>query len=493
MATILETVVGSSDFDLLEDAVVAAGLDGVVASLSGATVFAPTDAAFTQTAIDLGYTGDPTDESAVFSFLAGKLTLIGEGDLITGLTAVLSYHISADFLTSGDVTSATEIPVLNGTIGSIAGIADLIDADPDVTDPMITAANVPADNGIIHIIDRILLPVDVQTIDDLVDDGMGPDADNSDYDLLAAALSATGLDAVTSDPSQEITVFAPTDEAFVALAQSLGFTGSDEAGALTYILDVAEVLGQGDPLAVIEDILLYHVISGAQDSSGVIAADGDSLPTLLGPDLGVDIPNLVDAASDFADPSLILDRLDTYAVNGIVHAIDGVLLPVDLDAETGIFIGTDASEEIEGTSVADLINGKDGDDHILAGNGDDIALGGLGNDEVNGEAGNDILLGGAGNDSVKGASGDDQITGGTGHDMLWGGGGDDTFFFAAGDGTDEIRGFTQDDRIVIEAESYAVTELKGTSWLISYGEGDSILVKGNAKVDIDGQIDLMMA
>lgn len=493
MATILDTVVDSSEFDLLEQAVSTAGLVPAVAGLSDATVFAPTDAAFAQTAVDLGYVGDPLNETAVFNYLAGKLTLIGDGDLLGALTAVLSYHISADLLNSGDVTAAPEISVLNGTIGSTAGAADLIDADPDVTDPAITTPDVPADNGIIHIIDRILLPLDVETIDDILDDGSGPDSDGSDFDLLAAALSAVGLDAVTSDPGQEITVFAPTDAAFIELAQTLGYGGSDEAGALGYIIDVAAVLGFGDPLAVIEDILLYHVVAGAQDSAAVVAEDGGSLASLLGPSIGVEIPDLVDAATDFADPSLILDRLDDYAVNGIVHAIDGVLLPVDLDASSGIFVGTGSSEKIRGTNGDDLINAKDGNDKIRAGNGDDIVLGGDGNDNINGASGDDTLLGGSGDDKLKGASGDDDITGGLGHDIMWGGGGNDTFFFAVGDGKDMIRGFTHDDAIVIDAESYEVTQLKGNTWLLTYGETDSILIKGNAKVNIEDQVDLLMA
>ena len=492
MATILELVTDSNDFDILEQAVVTSGLVDAVEDLDGATVFAPDDAAFTQTAIDLGYSGDPTDEAAVFSYLAEKLTLIGSGDTIGALQAVLQYHISANFLDADAVTAADEITVLNGTIDSTIGVADLIDNDPDITDPMITAANIPADNGIVHVIDRLLLPLDIQTIDDLLDDGTGPDADNSDFDLLDIALDATGLNAVTADPGQSLTVFAPTDAAFIGLAQSLGYGGSDEAGAIGYILDVATVLGQGNPLPVIEDILLYHVVNGALDSSDVVAADGTSLATALGTDIDLALPSLIDAADDFADPQLIAAGLDNYAVNGIVHAIDGVLLPIDLSADTGIFIGTDGSEEIDGTSGGDLINAKDGDDYILAGNGDDIALGGAGNDEVNGEAGNDTLLGGAGNDEVKGASGDDQITGGTGNDTLWGGGGSDSFLFADGDGDDTIKGFTQDDLIVIASDSYEVAELKGNKWLISYGDGDSIHVMGNANVDIEAQIDLMM-
>jgi Ca2+-binding RTX toxin-like protein len=244
---------------------------------------------------------------------------------------------------------------------------------------------------------------------------------------------------------------------------------------------------------VIEDILLYHVVAGVQDSAAVIVEDGGSLATLLGTSIGVAVPDLVDAAKDFPDPSLILDRLDDYAVNGIVHAIDGVLLPVDLDASTGIFVGTDSSEKIKGTKGDDLINAKDGNDKIRAGNGNDIVLGGDGKDNINGASGDDALLGGSGDDKLKGASGDDDITGGLGHDMMWGGGGNDTFFFAVGDGKDMIRGFTDDDAIVIYAESYEVTELKGNTWLLTYGETDSILIKGNAKVDIEDQVDLLMA
>jgi len=360
-------------------------------------------------------------------------------------------------LDSAAVTAADQITVLNGTIDSTVGAADLIDNDPDVTDPTIVTADIAADNGIVHAIDRVLLPLDVQTIDDLVNDGAGPDADGSDFDLLAAALSATGLSAVTSDPGQSLTVFAPTDAAFIGLAQSLGYNGSDEAGAIVYIIDVATVLGQGNPLPVIEDILLYHVVNGVLDSGDVVAADGTSITTALGADVGIALPELVDASNDFADPQLILTDLDNYVVNGIVHAIDGVLLPVNLDASTGISVGSDGADKVKGGKGVDLINAK------------------------------------AGNDKINGGKGADQIIAGAGNDKISGGKDADSFIFSDGDGADVIKDFGQDDRIVITSSAFELEDLGRNRWEITYGESDSIIVIGKGQVDIEVQIDLLVA
>jgi serralysin len=75
---------------------------------------------------------------------------------------------------------------------------------------------------------------------------------SEDFELLVAALDAAGLVGAVADPDASLTVFAPTDAAFVALAQDLGYQGSDEAGALGFLVDA---LG----MPTITNVLLYHV------------------------------------------------------------------------------------------------------------------------------------------------------------------------------------------------------------------------------------------
>lgn len=100
-----------------------------------------------------------------------------------------------------------------------------------------------------------------------------------------------------------------------------------------------------------------------------------------------------------------------------------------------VFVGTDKSETLNGTSGTDMmfglggqntINGNDGNDLLCGGNSNDTITGGNGNDIIDGENGNDTITGGDGNDILRGSSGNDTLTGGTGADFFSGGSGVDT-------------------------------------------------------------------
>jgi serralysin len=144
-----------------------------------------------------------------------------------------------------------------------------------------------------------------------------------EFELLVAALVAASqngapeLLAAASDPEASITVFAPTDAAFVALAQALGYQGSDETGALGFL--VAEL---GMP--TITNVLRYHVAGGELGATQLIRAR--SVDTLLGQSFGVQGVNLRDAAPTLQDPKLSV-RGQIDAANGIIHPIDRVLVP----------------------------------------------------------------------------------------------------------------------------------------------------------------------
>lgn len=275
------------------------------------------------------------------------------------------------------------------------------------------------------------------------------DSDNQDFDILREAVIAAGLADALNDPNVELTVFAPNDAAFITLAQTLGFDGSDEAGALSHIVNALTLLGGGDPIPLLTNILQYHVVDGEFDSTTVVGlGNGAEIETLLGSsvklNLKSDPPSLGDADPAIDDPGLI--GFDVDASNGIIHILDGVLLPVSVSGILGKkntdFILGDSSDEFIFTGRGqDFVFGDGGNDVIKTGSGKDVALGGAGNDIIFGGRGKDILRGDEGHDIIHGGRGKDIIDGGTDNDKLIGGRGKDMFVFEKGDGDDWIVDF----------------------------------------------------
>lgn len=170
-------------------------------------------------------------------------------------------------------------------------------------------------------------PPSVAALVGATSDGV-PDNDNQNFDLLLTALQATGLDSVLADNGGAFSVLAPNDAAFISLAQRLGFAGNDEEGALTAILDALGGLNpDGNPVPLLTDVLLYHVIDGAQ-TLGELRAAGDVQPLFEDADLAFGGNTIGDADPDFSDPTII--DADLITGNGTVQVLSEVLLPFDL-------------------------------------------------------------------------------------------------------------------------------------------------------------------
>ncbi|WP_424932513.1 fasciclin domain-containing protein [Amaricoccus macauensis] len=287
----------------------------------------------------------------------------------------------------------------------------------------------------------------------------GYDDNGNDFDLLRDAVLTAGLAEALSDPAAELTVFAPNDAAFVGLAQTLGYEGSDEAGSLGHIVDALTLLGGGDPIPLLQQVLTYHVVDGAFFKDDVVAlGDGAAIGTLQGGEVTLDlsVPGLIDLDPGLDDPALI--GFDVDADNGVIHVLDGVLLPVAVSAilsqpDTDFLIGDGDGDYYRTGKGADFVDGNGGHDLIFAGSGKDVAIGGSGNDGISGGRGKDILLGESGHDTIYGGRGDDMIEGGTGNDWMAGGRGSDTFVLEAGSGHDTIVGF-QEGRDKIDLSGY---------------------------------------
>jgi len=274
--TVVDVIVNSEDHTVLEAAVLAADLAGALSAEGPFTVFAPTDAAFTALMEAL--------EVSAEELLAFE-----------GLTDVLLYHVVGAQALAADLSDGQEITTLldqDVTI-TINGMGVF------VNQAMVTVADIVADNGVVHVIDAVLLPeLDENLPETVVDIIVASEV----HTLLEAAVVAAGLvDALSGEGP--FTVFAPTDDAIVALTEALSITAE-------------ELLA----LPNLGEILQYHVV--AADAFAEDLSDGQLLTTLLGQDVTVSIS---DAGVMINDAMVIVADLE--AENGVVHVIDAVLVP----------------------------------------------------------------------------------------------------------------------------------------------------------------------
>ena len=328
--TIAGIAADSPGFEILTRALEATELTGAVADAAATlTVFAPSDAAFAELAEDLGFTGDPADEDAVFTAIADTLAgLDPDGDPLPLLEDILLYHVAPVALTAQEIAARDSLDTLNGATIRPDGVR-LIDREPDLLDPAIVTPDIAATNGRVQAIDRVLLPTDLPgndapTIAEIA-------GDNPDFEVLTLALEATGLAGALSDPDAAFTVLAPTDAGFAALAQDFGFTGdTSDAQAVFDALAgaLSDLAGGGDPIPLLENILLAHVAEGARSRAELVEAP--ALGTLGGATVIPSDAGILDADPEAENATFIDGLSDIPAANGTVQALDRVILPLDL-------------------------------------------------------------------------------------------------------------------------------------------------------------------
>ncbi|MEC7693781.1 MAG: fasciclin domain-containing protein [Bacteroidota bacterium] len=274
-ATVVDIVVNSEDHTLLEAAVGAANLVDALSAEGPFTVFAPTDAAI--------------------AALVEALEITAEDLLaLPDLGEILQYHVVAGAAMSGDLSDGQEIETLLGE-----NVTVTIDMDMNVfiNNAQVTVADIEAGNGVVHVIDAVLLPPApvTNTVVDVI-------VNSEDHTLLEAAVIEAGLVEALSAEGP-FTVFAPTDAAITALIEALEITAEDLLA-----------------LPNLGDILQYHVVAGAAMSGDL--TDGQEIETLLGSNVTVTI----NTEGVFINDAQVTVA-DIEADNGVVHVIDAVLLP----------------------------------------------------------------------------------------------------------------------------------------------------------------------
>jgi len=271
--SIYDIVSNSTDHTTLKTAIDACALDVVLSDPGSLTLFAPTDAAFN-------------------ALPAGMLAALLND--IPLLTDILKHHAVGASVMSGALTNGQVVTTLFG-----ADVTVTINANGVFIDnAQVTVADILADNGVVHVIDAVLVPSTItlpipNTIYDIV-------SNSTDHTTLKTAIDACALDVVLSDPGS-LTLFAPTDAAFNALT----------AGTVTALLN---------DIPQLTNILKHHVV-GASVMSGALT-NGQLVTTLLGTDVTVTI----NANGVFIDNAQVTVA-DIEADNGVVHVIDAVLLP----------------------------------------------------------------------------------------------------------------------------------------------------------------------
>ena len=268
---IVDTAVGAGSFKTLAAALKAAGLVDALKGAGPFTVFAPTDDAFAK-------------------LPAGTVETLLKPENKDQLIAVLTYHVVKGKVPASQVVGLTGATTLNGQRVDIK----VSDGKVTVDSANVVKTDIDCSNGIIHVIDSVLLPAS--------DDIPTTATKAGSFGTLLAAAKAAGLVEALSGKGP-LTVFAPTDEAFAKLP----------AGTVESLL-------KPENKAQLVSILKYHVVPGRVYSTDALAAG--QAATLQGGKIKI----TADASgAKVNDAKLIATDIDSS--NGVIHVIDSVILP----------------------------------------------------------------------------------------------------------------------------------------------------------------------
>lgn len=303
---IVQTAAGAGTFKILGELLTAADLVNTLKGAGPFTVLAPTDAAFAK-------------------LPAALVTALKDPANKALLTQILTYHVIGASVLEADVVKLTKAASFEGENLNITVADGKVVINKSTTSPAfvnnanVTATNIQATNGVIHVIDTVLAS-DIALLNlpaaqgkDLVDTAVASAsaAVNPEFKTLVAAVQSEGLVSTLKGPGP-FTVFAPTDAAF----QQLGIT--------TRTIPAPPALGP---------TLLYHAVPGIIGSAAVVALNGKDVVTagkktfkikVIGTDVF-----LTDGSSNPANDVKVI-KTDIATKNGLIHVIDTVLTPPKL-------------------------------------------------------------------------------------------------------------------------------------------------------------------
>ncbi len=271
---IVDTAVGAGQFDTLVAALKAANLVDALRGDGPFTVFAPTDDAFAK--LPKG-----TLESLLKPENAGQLK------------AILLYHVVPGRYVARDVMRSSTAKTLNGQRLAFEVNAGSVKVDG----AKVVAANIECANGVIHVIDTVVLPQTATIVEVAQKAGT--------FNTLIAAAKAAGL-VETLGGKGPFTILAPTDAAFAKLP-----------------IGTVESLLKPENRDQLAAVLKYHVISGRISARDAVTAN--MAETLQGQQVIFDLRD----GQLFVDGVRII-ATDIDASNGVVHVVDSVLLPADM-------------------------------------------------------------------------------------------------------------------------------------------------------------------
>jgi transforming growth factor-beta-induced protein len=299
--TIVDLALSNPDLSSLVSALQATGLDEVLLTENGTdsfTVFAPTNEAFSAFLQANGFSGpEQVPTSALTNILLNHVLsgTVQSGNLSTGYVNTLATG-------AGDNPVSLYVNTSGGV--NLNGVSSVTSAD-----------NV-ASNGVVHVVDAV---IPVPTV---VDHALA----NGEFTTLVAALTRTSFgttftDLLSGDTGSPFTVFAPTNQAFQDLLTALGFASLDDV-----------------PDSVLQAVLTYHVVGNANVRSTDLS-DDQVVNSLSEESFTIDLDNGAQIIDGTPFPANII-ATDVQAGNGVIHAIDKVILPPSIVAAVDLSIGS---------------------------------------------------------------------------------------------------------------------------------------------------------